>query len=101
LGNNAINKIKQSRLYANLLLIFLVIVITVVPLFIFKDKEIGGADNKAEAAVLEIAPDYVPWFSSFFRPESKEMENIMFAFQAALGAGVIVYGLRYLKKSRK
>jgi cobalt/nickel transport protein len=95
------NKMKQSRLYGNLLLIFLVIVITVVPLFFFKDKEIGGADTKAEAAVLEISPDYVPWFSSFFRPASSEIENVMFAFQAALGAGVIVYGLRYLKKSKK
>ena len=32
-----------------------------------------------------------PWFSSFFEPASGEIESLLFASQAALGAGIVGY----------
>ena len=48
-------------------------------------------DGEAEAAISEINPDYKPWFSSFFEPASGEIESLLFASQAALGAGIVGY----------
>ncbi len=42
----------------------------------------------AETAITEINPDYEPWFSSLYEPASGEIESLLFAVQAALGAGV-------------
>ena len=40
-----------------------------------------------------INPDYKPWFSSLIEPASGEIASLLFALQAALGAGVIGYWL--------
>lgn len=53
----------------------------------------GGADNKAQQAIGEIAPAYQPWFSPILEPASPEIASLLFALQAALGAGVIGYWL--------
>ena len=84
---------KKNMTAINLLLLLLVVVITVVPLFVAKGAEFGGADGEAEGAITEINPDYAPWFSSFYEPPSGEIESLLFALQAALGAGFIGYYL--------
>lgn len=53
----------------------------------------GGADGKAQEAIGEIAPDYQPWFKPLLEPASSEIASLLFALQAALGAGVIGYWL--------
>ncbi len=35
--------------------------------------------------------DYEPWFSNIWEPPSGEIESMLFALQAALGAGFIGY----------
>ena len=93
---------KKSNLTINLLLILVVIALAVVPLFIAKDAEFSGADGQAEEAITEINADYEPWFAPIFEPKSGEIESLLFALQAAIGAGVIGYGLGYLKgRARK
>ncbi len=52
----------------------------------------AGADGKAEEMITQIAPDYEPWFEPLFEPAG-ETESMLFALQAALGAGVIGYWL--------
>ncbi len=52
-----------------------------------------GADAHAQQAILDIAPDYQPWFSPVLEPSSGEIASLLFALQAALGAGVIGYWL--------
>lgn len=52
----------------------------------------AGADGKAEEMITRIAPDYEPWFEPLFEPAG-ETESMLFALQAALGAGVIGYWL--------
>ena len=47
----------------------------------------------AEELIVETHPDYEPWFSPLFEPASGEIESLLFALQAALGAGVIGFVL--------
>lgn len=89
---------KTKKLFStNALLILLVIVISFAPLFFLKDAEFGGADGEAETAITEIATDYEPWFEPLTPPASGEIESLLFALQAAAGAGVLAYGFGYLK----
>ncbi len=82
---------KGSSTKLTVVLLLLVLAIIVVPQVIQKDAEFGGADGEAEAAITEIDPNYKPWFSSFFEPASGEIESLLFASQAALGAGIVGY----------
>lgn len=91
----------KNRLLVNVLLILLVIALAVVPLFLAKGAEFGGSDDQAEAAIGEIDSSYQPWFSSVWEPPSGEIESLLFALQAAIGAGIIGYGLGYMKGRSK
>lgn len=85
----------------NWLLILAVIVLAVLPLFLAQDAEFGGADGEAETAITEIQPDYTPWFQPIFEPPSGEIESLLFALQAAIGAGFIAYFFGYKQGLRK
>ena len=76
----------------NLLLLILVVLITVIPLYIAAGSEFGGADGEAELVIGEIDSDYEPWASPLFEPASGEIESMLFALQAAIGAGIIGFG---------
>ena len=39
------------------------------------------------------APGYQPWFAPLIEPASSEIASLLFALQAAFGAGVIGYWL--------
>jgi len=82
---------------SNLILILLVIALAVIPLVIVKDAEFGGADGEAEGVISEINAEYVPWFSQIWAPPSGEIESALFALQAAIGSGILFYGLGYMK----
>lgn len=75
----------------NLLLIAIVIVLAIVPLLFQKDAEFSGADAQAETAITQINKEYEPWFSSIWEPPSGEIESLLFALQAAAGAGFAGY----------
>lgn len=75
--------------------LLLCVLIAVVPLLTIKDSEFGGADGQAEEAITEIDPNYEPWAESLLVPPGGETESLLFALQAALGAGVVGYGLGY------
>ncbi len=53
--------------------------------------EFKGADDLGTEAILESHPDYKPWFEPLWKPPSDEVETMLFALQAALGAGVLGY----------
>lgn len=77
----------------NLILSIIVIALAVLPLVTLKNAEFSGADGLAETAITEINPDYTPWFSSIYEPASGEIESLLFALQAAIGAGVVGFVL--------
>jgi cobalt/nickel transport protein len=81
---------KQPTKYENWLLVMAVLALAVLPL-IFVKGEYGGSDDHAEKAISEIQPGYEPWFKPLYEPPSGEVESLLFASQAALGAGVIGY----------
>lgn len=82
----------------NVILIILVILISVIPLITLKEAEFAGADGLAETAITEINPDYKPWFESLYEPASGEIESLLFALQAAIGAGVVGFVLGRITK---
>lgn len=73
------------------LLILIICLIVFLPLFFFPESEFQGTDSQAEEAIVEGSPDYKPWFQPIFEPSSGEVESLLFALQAALGAGFIGY----------
>lgn len=85
----------------NLVLAFFVIVLAVIPL-IFVNGEYGGSDDAAEGVITEVDAGYSPWFNSLWEPPSGEIESLLFALQAAIGAGIICYYIGYqIGKSKK
>ena len=82
----------------NLILILLVVVIAAVPLWLLPNAEFGGADGQAEEAITELNPDYEPWVSPILEPASGEVESMLFALQAAIGAGVVGFILGRITK---
>lgn len=85
----------------NLILLLLVVALAIVPILTLKDAEFGGADGAAEGLITEINANYQPWAQSFWEPPSGEIESLLFALQAALGAGFIGYYLGYSKGRKR
>ena len=83
-----------------LLLLSLVIALVVLPFFINHGGEYGGTDGAAEAVIQQLAPDYKPWFTSFFEPASSEIESLLFTLQGSIGSAVIFYILGYYRGKR-
>lgn len=53
--------------------------------------EFKGVDDLGTEAIHKSRPDYKPWFEPLWKPPSDEVETMLFALQAALGAGVLGY----------
>lgn len=87
------------------ILISILILIIVIPIVFLDNSKFEGTDTVAEKLISETNTDYKPWTSSIFTPPSGEMESLIFAIQAAIGAGVIGYGIGYMsgihKKQKK
>ena len=88
--------------HQNLLLLIAVVLLAALPLWLVErplgpdgqPAEIfGGADGEAQALITRIAPDYQPWFQPLLEPASGEIASLLFALQAAMGAGFIGYYL--------
>ncbi len=89
--------------YQNLWLILGVVALLVLPLVLVEKPALGpdqkeagifaGADDQAKEVVTQIQPDYAPWFQPVLEPPSGEIASLLFALQAALGAGFIGYYL--------
>lgn len=60
-----------------------------------------GTDDVASAAIEAARPGYQRWITPFWEPPSKEIESLLFALQAAAGAGVFGYVLGRLHGQRR
>lgn len=85
----------MSNKWKNGLMLLAVILLVVLPLLLV-NGEFGGADDAAEGVITEIAPGYEPWFKPLTELPG-ETESMLFALQAAIGAGVIGYSIGLLK----
>lgn len=79
----------------NTLMLIAVVLLAVLPL-IFVQGEFGGADDAAEQLIQSIEPSYTPWFFSLFELPA-ETESMLFALQAAIGAGFIGFAFGFFK----
>ena len=89
--------------HQNLILLLAVVLLAVFPLWLVSKPApdangevaeiFAGADDQARNLVGQIDPDYKPWFSPLIEPASGEIASLLFALQAALGAGFIGYYL--------
>ncbi len=81
---------KRSLARQNWVLAIAVVALAAFPL-VFVRGEYSGSDDQASGAIKESHPTYEPWFKPLFEPASSEIESLLFASQAAMGAGVIGY----------
>ena len=77
----------------NVILLVLVVLIAMIPLWLLRDAEFGGADGAAMDLVTEADPGYEVWFEPVAEPASGEVESMLFAAQAAVGAGIVCFVL--------
>ena len=75
----------------NAILLAGVVGLTVLPLVVTRNGAFEGADALATEAIQTIQPNYQPWVQPVLAPASGELESLLFAVQAGLGAGVIGY----------
>ncbi|MEA3173899.1 MAG: cobalt/nickel transport protein [Gammaproteobacteria bacterium] len=76
----------------NLWLLLGVIVLAVGPLMFHSETaKFGGSDDQASALISNIQPGYHRWAEPLWAPPSSEIESLIFALQAALGAGWLGY----------
>lgn len=95
----------------NLLLLIAVLALAALPLWLVQKPAAGpegkevarfrGTDDQAKDLVNAIAPGYKPWFKPLLEPPGNETGSLLFALQAALGAGFIGYYLVVAKKRAK
>ena len=79
-------------------ILLLAIVLLLIGIFAYVGpQEFGGADGQAEEYITQANPAYKPWFSNIWEPPGAEIESLLFALQAALGAGVVCYVIGYYK----
>ncbi len=78
------------------------LLIVAIPFIIYNGKgeeNFGGSDDKASQVIEQSG--YTPWTTSLWTPPSSEMESLLFAVQAAIGALIIGYFLGYYTGKRK
>ncbi len=86
----------------NILLLLVVAIIVIIPLATLQNAEFAGADGLAQGAISDIDPSYEPWAEPLLELPSGEIESLLFALQAALGAGVIGFAVgKMTTKSKK
>jgi cobalt/nickel transport protein len=83
------------------LLLGVVVLLVVVPLYLNPSSQFAGSDGAAEAAIKGIHPQATPWFRPLWVPPGQEVEGLLFALQAALGAGAIGYFLGLKRGEQK
>jgi len=84
------------------ILLLLAVIIVALPLALYSGKGEGyftGSDDQGSQAIETTG--YQPWISSIWEPPSPEIESLLFAVQAAIGALIIGYILGYYKGTAK
>jgi len=59
-----------------------------------------GSDDLGTEAIQAARPGYQPWVRPLWTPPSDEIESLLFALQAALGAGILGYVIGRRHKSK-
>jgi len=88
--------------YSSMILVLASCLIIAIPLLVPSfGGEFAGTDDRATQAIASLKPDYKPWFAPLWVPPSKEVESMLFALQAALGAGLLGYVIGRRHEARR
>lgn len=87
-----------------IIMLILVAAIVIFPLAIYNglgedQGYFGGSDDQGSEAIEETG--YQPWAQPLWEPPSGEIESLLFATQAAIGAIIIGYVLGYYNGQAK
>ena len=87
-----------------IILLIICIIIFIAPLVMYNGQGedqgyFTGSDDAASEAIE--ATHFKPWFSSIWEPPSGEIESLLFALQAAIGALIIGYCFGYWRGQGK
>ena len=101
----------MSARVKNGLMITAIAALAIAPLVIVKQPPAGadgkqveqfkGSDDQASAAIQTLAPGYKPWFQSIYKTPGPEIDTLLFALQAAIGAAFIGYYIGYSRGRAK
>lgn len=83
-------------------MLIVALLIVTIPFILYNgkgDENFGGSDDKASQVIEQSG--YTPWMTSLWKPPTSEMESLLFAVQAAIGALIIGYFLGYYTRKRK
>ena len=87
-----------------IILAIVCIVIFIAPLAMFnglgEDEGYFGGSDDAAGEVVE-STGYEPWAGAIWEPPSGEIESLLFALQAAIGAIIIGYAFGYWRGQDK
>lgn len=77
-------------------LLVLAVVLAFAPLFLLKDAEFGGADDKGNTLIETTDPDYEPWATPILEvilggELPGEVESMLFCVQTGIGVGTIAF----------
>lgn len=85
----------------SVVLLVLAAVLCAAPLILPIKGDFVGTDDAASEAIEASHPGYERWTKPFWEPPSKEIESLLFALQAAFGAGIVGYALGRRHGSRR
>lgn len=90
-------KSSPRRWVAAVALVVMMVGILTIPFLLNPKSDFGGSDDHGTDMITDVDPSYHPWFFSLWTPPGSETESLLFALQAALGAGVGGYVLGFIK----
>lgn len=94
----------MNNKHRDIILLILVAIIAIVPMVMYSDLgEDDGYFGGADGAAAEVIEDsgYEPNVASIWKPPSGEIESLLFALQAAIGAIIIGYFIGYWRGQEK
>lgn len=99
-------KEKKSNVSLVITLLAIAALISFSPLFMLKDAEFGGADDRGNTLIETTDPDYEPWASPVLEvildgELPGEVESMLFCVQTGIGVGVIAFIMGRFVERRK
>ncbi|WP_456420131.1 energy-coupling factor ABC transporter substrate-binding protein [Methanocaldococcus infernus] len=80
----------------HIIMLGIVVLLMVIPILFVKGK-FEGSDDVGTDMIKKLDPHYKPWFHPIWEPPSGEIESLLYALQAAIGAIIIGYFIGYYK----
>ncbi len=89
-----------------IVLLITAVVIAFAPLFLLKDAEFGGSDDKGNTLIETTNPDYEPWAAPVLEvilggELPGEVESMLFCVQTGIGVGIIAFFMgRFVERKK-